>query len=341
MTLQKIPIWLDCDPGNDDAFAILLAVFDPRFQLLGISTVHGNAPLKCTTHNTVALLDILNTFHVKVYAGEELPLLNEPRFALDIHGKTGIGGAKLPLHTKNKPVNKQSLSYLEAMYNTIVSFQDQICIVCTGTLTNLAKLILKYPKVCNKIKYVSIMGGSFDMGNATPFAEFNFHTDPHAVQIVLDNLQDKIILTPLNLTHKVIANKQVRSQIYDELDEKKGSSVRKNFHDILMFFSKTYAANDDEMFEGPPLHDPIAVYSLLPLVHENPKEYGYVYIRRMLRIELEGEHLGETVVINKDVPHDIIEEEGNTGGVYIGMDLDKQKFWKSILDALRAADLNM
>lgn len=92
MTNQQIPIWLDCDPGNDDAFAILLSVFSPRYKLLGISTVHGNAPLHMTTHNTLAVLDLLNIFNVKVYEGEGKPLVNAPRYALDVHGVTGIGG---------------------------------------------------------------------------------------------------------------------------------------------------------------------------------------------------------------------------------------------------------
>ncbi|CAK9438340.1 uncharacterized protein LODBEIA_P25640 [Lodderomyces beijingensis] len=331
MTKQKIPVWLDCDTGNDDAFAILLSAFHPRVNLLGISTVHGNAPLAWTTHNTLGILDILHVYNVKVYPGEEAPLVNEARFALDIHGKTGIGGIQLPQSPTNRPVTHPS--YLDAMHHAIMQHQDQICLVSTGTSTNIARLITKYPHVVDKIKYISVMGGSFGMGNASPFAEFNFHTDPHASKLVMAKLQDKMILTSLNLSHKIVADEHVRRSIYSELDQSKNSQLRRGFYEILMFYSNKYGCGDGE-FKGPPLHDPIAVYSLLPVVDDDFAAYGYKCVKRKLDVVLEGDRMGASVVVNEELELD----EDEDGGVIIGQDLDKQKFWKAILDALHAAE---
>ena len=334
MTKQQIPIWLDCDPGNDDAFAILLSIFNPRFKLLGISTVHGNAPLSMTTHNTLAMLDLLNIFNVKVYKGEEKPMVNAPRYALNVHGVTGIGGVELPQTSINKCVS--SVSYVDAMKDAIDAHAHEICLVATGTMTNVALLIKKYPDVVDKIKYISVMGGSFGMGNATPYAEFNFHTDPHAAKIVVDKFQDKMILSPLNLTHKIMASSTVRKQIYDEDDEARNSPLRKAFYDILMFYSKAYAKLDG-MASGPPLHDPVAVYSLFPFVDRDCAQYGYQYLRRKMDVVIGGPREGESIIVNKLLPFDESENEG----VYIGENLDAAKFWSRMLDALHVAELNL
>ncbi|RCK66915.1 Uridine nucleosidase [Candida viswanathii] len=327
MTKQPIPIWLDCDPGNDDAFAILLSLFDPRFELLGISTVHGNAPLEMTTHNTLSLLDLLHVHNkVKVYRGLEVPLENEPQYALDIHGNNGIGGVEFPEKTTNQIA--QDRDYLEALKETIEANAGNICLVCTGTLTNIAKLVAKYPEIKDSLKYVSIMGGSFGFGNVSPYAEFNFHADPHAAKIVLDAVGDKVILAPLNFTHTVIANSHVRRQIYDEDNEKRNSYVRSVFYTIITFYSKVYGASG--FTEGPPVHDPLAVYSLLPFVHKND-DYGYKFTRRKIDVIVDGEHAGETVVVgDKSTPKE---------GVYIGEELNNKKFWDSLLLALKNADL--
>ncbi|KAI5966421.1 URH1 [Candida pseudojiufengensis] len=334
MTKSQIKIWLDADVGNDDAFAILLAIFNPRFKLLGISTVHGNAPTEMTTHNTLVVLDLLNVHDIKVYRGEENPLFVEPTYALNVHGKFGIGGIHIPETTKNQV--EEGENYLQAMYKAICENEGEICIVSTGTLTNIAKLIEKYPDVVDKIKYLSIMGGSFGFGNITPFAEFNFHTDPHAIQFVLKKFkQSKIILSPLNLTHKVIATEQIRNDFYNELNPKKNSKLRESFFDILMFYSLTYKKEND-MSLGPPLHDPIAVYSLLPFMDNNFKEYGYIFTKKKLNVEInDNERLGECIYINED------DEDYNQEGVNIGENLDTHKFWRSLLNCLHSADINV
>lgn len=341
MTVQyQIPVWLDCDPGNDDTFGILLAAFHPRFKLLGISTVHGNAPLHKTTHNAVALLDVLGfkQDQIKVYPGAEEPLKGEPLFAAHIHGDSGIGGATLPESPKIKPSN--DIGYLEAMRDSVLQYPNQICIVCTGTLTNFAQLIIKYPEVKSKIRFLSLMGGALDMGNITSFAEFNLYCDPKASEIVLNDpvIGPKSILAPLNITHTAVANSAVRLKIYNPQDENSNSSIREMFYKIIMFYSKAYETRYG-IIEGPPLHDPVAIFSLLPLIQkqQNPEEdldedYKYHYLRRKLTIVQDGEHKGETLV--KDNDSSIEEEDGS----YIGLNANIDLFWEYILDSLKLAD---
>ncbi|EGW32997.1 uncharacterized protein SPAPADRAFT_150506 [Spathaspora passalidarum NRRL Y-27907] len=329
ITNRPIPVWLDCDPGNDDVFAILLVLFHPRFNLLGISTVHGNAPLEMTTHNTLALLDLLQVYNVKVYEGSKRPLKIPPHYAFGVHGTTGLGGVTLPKKTINKPA--KDMYYIEAMRSAICEHQGEICLVSTGTLTNISKLIAKYPEVKDKIRYIAIMGGAFNFGNVTPFAEFNIHTDPHAASSVIAEFGDKVILTPLNLTHTAVATEWVRKQIYNDVegDNRRCSEIRKFFHDILMFYGQAYRENFG-MTEGPPLHDPLALYSLLPFVDDAFEEYGYKYVQQPIKVVLDGEHQGETVVSKE-----------NTPGVYVGSEVDTKKFWQSVLVALKNAEVHI
>ncbi|KAG7661446.1 URH1 [[Candida] subhashii] len=332
---EKIPIWLDCDPGNDDAFAILLTIFNPRFNLLGISTVHGNAPLSMTTRNTLGILDILKVSNIKVYEGSTVPLHKPPHYALHVHGTNGIGGVIIPEETKNSI--SQDMDYLEAMRLNILKYEGKICLICTGTLTNIAKLIEKYPELKSKLRYISIMGGAFEFGNITPYAEFNFHTDPDAASYVLDQLGSKVILTPLNLTHKAVATEEIRNRIYNEsTHDMKNSEIRKSFFAILMFYANIYYTLFG-MKSGPPVHDPLAVFSLLPFIDEDFGSYGYKYIRRKIKIVTEGIRQGESVIINKELDEDVEEENG----IYIGQEVDTQLFWNTVISALNSAEYHI
>lgn len=329
----KIPIWLDCDPGNDDAFAILLLLFHPRFNLLGISTVHGNAPLSSTTHNALGLLEVLHCKqdHPKVYSGSENPLKGKAVHALNIHGASGIGGVELPSHPHIQLSN--DVTYLEAMRSAILKYPDEICVVCTGALTNFAKLIIVYPELKPKIKLVSIMGGALDLGNITPYAEFNIYCDPFASQLVLTDeiISPKTILTPLNLTHKAVATESVRTKLFEQAA--KTSTTKKFFQDIVVFFANVY----DKRYgvkQGPPIHDPVAVFSLLPFIDEDFEDYGYKYLRRKLQVVQKGERAGETVVENGDLNSAVEEDDG----IYVGIDVNVDVFWDCMKEALDNAE---
>ncbi|KAK6464741.1 uridine nucleosidase [Scheffersomyces coipomensis] len=327
---EKIPIWLDCDPGNDDVFAILLSTFNQNFNLIGISTVHGNAPLSMTTHNTLALLDILNVYHIKVYQGSETPLIKPSHFAPQIHGSNGIGGVKFPKDTINQLC--YDVNYLQAMKQAILNYNHKLCLICTGPLTNVSKLFTTYPELTSKVNLISIMGGGLNIGNVTPYAEFNFFADPDAADNVLSLTGVKINLAPLNLTHKVIATKEIRNKIFNKSLTSKNSKFRKIFYNILNFFSESYKIKYG-ITEGPPIHDPVALFSILPFLDtENENEdYNYQYIRKKLRVITDGDHQGESII-------DEDESSDTEDGIYIGQNINVNKFWNELLQCIDIAE---
>lgn len=169
--MSKIPLWLDCDPGHDDAIAILLASYLPWYDLIGISTVHGNASLEKTTTNAIAILTAFGRMDIKVYPGAEKPLFRPVSVAADIHGKSGLDGTALLPSPGFKPQSDHSA--IEAMAKAIKEHSASIAIVATGTLTNIALLAEKHPELLSDIRHLSIMGGGIQLGNWTGHAEFN------------------------------------------------------------------------------------------------------------------------------------------------------------------------
>ncbi|QBM89424.1 uridine nucleosidase [Metschnikowia aff. pulcherrima] len=340
-TPTAVPVWLDCDPGNDDAFAILLAAFHPSFRLLGISTVHGNVALHKTTRNTLALLEAMRFTQdeINVFPGEALPLKVAPLHAEAIHGHYGIGGAELPENPRL--VENKDFTYLDAMRDAVRENAGEICIVCTGALTNFANFIKTYPEDVLKIRYVSIMGGAFDCGNIAPNVEFNMRTDPHAAQIVFNErrLANRIALAPLNLTHTALATSRVQKAIYDS-DGENNSPLRLMFLQILSFYSDAYVKKYNHT-AGPPIHDPLALFLVLPLYagqHASCAEFAdecdFHYLQRNLIVETEGPEMGRILFENKDRDPLRVEK----GGVYVGQSVNVPFFWKHVLAALASAD---
>ncbi|QIW95797.1 hypothetical protein AMS68_001315 [Peltaster fructicola] len=268
-------VWLDCDTGHDDAYAILLAAYHPGANLLGISTTYGNAPLERTTYNTRAILKAIGKEHVPVYTGAARPYCREIACAPDIHGETGLDGTShLPVPSVPARDDKPAV---QAMYDVIsATLPQSTWIVATGALTNVALLFSIYPALIDHIAGLSIMGGAIGdgftdaqlgnvlghgprFGNWTPWAEFNIYIDPESARAVFENhgLAAKTVLIPLDLTHQFLATKDVQTKLSGARSE-----TRILFHEILTFFAKTYA----EVFgltAGPPLHDPLAVAVVL------------------------------------------------------------------------------
>ncbi|KAF3988265.1 hypothetical protein FT663_03471 [Candidozyma haemuli var. vulneris] len=335
-----VPVWLDCDPGNDDAFAILLAAVHPNFRLLGISTVHGNAPLERTTANALALLELMafKQDEIKVYAGAEKPLVCEPQHAPEVHGESGLGGANLPPPTLKASEDK---GYLEAMRDAILENKNEIVLVVTGAMTNYYQLVQKYPEVKQHIRYVSIMGGAAHCGNVTEHAEFNMYCDPHAAAEVLEDteLADKTVLSTLNITHTVLATDRVREAIYNEKGEN-NSRIRKCYFDLINFYHASYIRRFGKI-KGPAVHDPLAMFMVLIMVSRDHEEYrdfhdacDLNYYKRQTKVVIDGEHRGETVIQNKDI--DPLKQE--KGGAYFGQSINMHLFWHYMLRALELAD---
>jgi uridine nucleosidase len=277
-----IPLWLDCDTGHDDAFAILLAAHSPKCKLLGVSTTFGNAELVKTTYNTRAILKAIGRDDIPVYAGAAKPFCREATHAPDIHGESGLGGTTC-LPTPDVPVRTDKTA-VEAMYDALIATPKGTAWVCpTGAFTNVALLFATHPNLAEHIAGVSAMGGAIGggftnapqrtiagegerFGNITPYAEFNIFIDPESAKSILSNktLAAKTTLVTLDLTHLFLATEKVQNAMlhgYDPNSLTSGSEpslVRKLFVEILVFFGQAY--NDIlGITAGPPVHDVLAV----------------------------------------------------------------------------------
>ena len=173
---HRLPIILDCDPGHDDAIAMVVAA--RHTNLLGITTVAGNAPLESTTHNAIVVRDLLG-IDVPVHSGASRPLIAPPRHAGYVHGESGLDGADLP-PPSGPPASRDAVGFI---IDTVRS-NDGVWLVPTGPMTNIALALRSAPDIASRIAGISFMGGGL-FGNRTPTAEFNIWADPEAAAIVI------------------------------------------------------------------------------------------------------------------------------------------------------------
>lgn len=196
LTLNKIPLIIDSDPGIDDTLALIYAFSKEVFDIKAVHTVSGNVSIEHTTENARGVLGLIGQNNVPVHAGAARPLVNNPIFADDIHGENGLGGANIP---EDLYVPLQETSAFQSYVDILSKADEKITIVAVGPLTNLAVVLRAYPELNEKIAQVVIMGGGIGRGNTTPAAEFNFYADPHAAKIVSESGL-KIVLSGLNVT---------------------------------------------------------------------------------------------------------------------------------------------
>ncbi|KAL3232161.1 Uridine nucleosidase [Nakaseomyces bracarensis] len=331
MTVDEIPIWLDCDPGHDDAVAMLLACFLPAFKLVGLSTCHGNAPPEKTDYNARSLLTAFGKADVPVYRGAQRPWVRSPHYAPDIHGETGLDGTSLlPTPTFEA---RDDVSYIDAIERAVMKYEGELSFISTGSMTSIATVLKERPHLIKKIKYISIMGGGFGVGNVNKglSAEFNVWVDPHASQYLFrtPEIAHKIILTPLNLTHKAIATDEITEHV---LGTGK-SNIRRLFYDLFLFFKKTYKSAQG--FEnGPPIHDPLTLLPLLGFYQwETQQKINFTYRRLDLDVDVDcnSDHAGKLVILN-EYP---IEERNK--GIMVGFELNFDFFWEELYHALDEA----
>jgi inosine-uridine nucleoside N-ribohydrolase len=184
-------VLLDCDPGHDDAIAIVVAARNT--DLVGITTVAGNAPLTSTTHNALVMRDLLG-IDVEVHSGSSRPLVGEPKHAGHVHGESGLDGADLPEPTTPLNGTDAAQFIVDACHK-----HDKLWLVPVGPLTNIALAMQKDPAVAQRIAGISLMGGG-SFGNRSAMGEFNIWADPEAAQIVFSS-GAPIIMAGLDVTH--------------------------------------------------------------------------------------------------------------------------------------------
>jgi inosine-uridine nucleoside N-ribohydrolase len=239
-------IILDCDPGHDDAIALLLALGSPELNLLGVTTVSGNQTLEKTTANAIRVLDHVGHVDIPVAAGADRPLVRDRHVAAEVHGETGLDGPDLPPPSR-PPEQAHAIDWI-AM--TLVSRPDPVTLVPTGPLTNIALLLARYPDVAPRIERIVLMGGAVGEGNVTPAAEFNIWADPEAAHRVFTS-GIELTMVGLDVTHQALLRTADVARLRSS--GKAGTLVADLFEFYVQFHRRRYG------WEGAPVHDAVAV----------------------------------------------------------------------------------
>jgi ribosylpyrimidine nucleosidase len=307
--MEKKKIIIDCDPGHDDAVALLLAACSTRIKLLGISVSSGNQTIEKTSRNT---LNICRYFgiNVPIAVGSARPLVTEPMICEEVHGESGLDGFDFPKYEEKFDArNGASL-----IVDLLLKNQD-VTVVTTGPMTNLALALRLNPEITSHIKEIIFMGGSIDNGNVTPAAEFNILVDAEAAHIALHS-GVAIKMIGLNITRKVL--------VTDEIIDKAFAIGNKK----SVFFAKlmrVFLDNQRRAFHisGAPLHDPVTIASLI--------DESLVSFQKM-NVEIDITHGPSHGRTNCDV-FDFLHAEKNC---LVGIDIDVKKFWNLIFGCLRS-----
>ena len=248
--MEKTKIILDCDPGHDDAVAIMLAAREPSLELLGVSVVAGNQTLENTQRNARNVLQWLGA-DIPVYAGCDRPMVRDKVIAADIHGSTGLDGPVFPpLLKRLEPEHA-----VQFLIRTLLESEGDITVVTTGPMTNLAMAMRLEPKITEKIRRIVLMGGSFTNGNVTPAAEFNILADAEAASVCFRSGRP-ITMVGLDVTRKALC--------YPEIVERMGR-IGNRASNLFVALMGHFCKTQKQIFgwEGGPLHDPVTIAYLI------------------------------------------------------------------------------
>lgn len=323
-------IILDCDPGHDDAIAMLLAWGNPDIELLAVTTVAGNQTLEKVTTNARALARVGKITGIPFAAGASRPLCGPQLIPEEIHGDSGLDGPQLP-----KPGVDLDERHAVNLIADIVREHpaNSITLVPTGALTNIALFARMYPELVERVAGVTLMGGGHHTGNMTPAAEFNILADPEAAQIVFE-AGWPVTMVGLDVTHKVLATPERMEQL-----KAVGTDVAQFVAELVEFFGAAYMK--ERRYPGPPMHDPLAVAAVA-----DPEVLRTV--RAPIHVETQGQHSrGQTIVDlrrtwdpdNHNDPSALglaDDYEAGEGGVVhqVGFDVDADRFFNLLTDAL-------
>lgn len=313
------PILLDCDPGHDDAIAIMLAVADPSIDLRAVTTVAGNVTLENTTRNALWVLDMVDRPDIPVAAGRDRPRVRELSTAAVMHGESGLAGP-VPVEPSRSALDVPAIELIEQL---LLDADEPLTLVATGALTNMADVVERLPHLRSRIAELVIMGGAVDLGNWTPAAEFNIWVDPHAADVVFraarapgqGTPEDGIALTMIGLevTH--------RAWLADEHADalrptgRAGRFVAELLDHFVGFHQERFG------WEGGPIHDAVTIAHLIDptLVTALP-----------MNVQIETESplcVGRTVADRWSVT-------GLPANALVGLDIDRDRFVTLLLERI-------
>ncbi|MGU5844438.1 pyrimidine-specific ribonucleoside hydrolase RihA [Aeromonas hydrophila] len=311
---MALPAILDCDPGHDDAIALILALASPELKVLAVTTSAGNQTPDKTLNNALRILTLLGRDDIPVAAGAPKPLARELIIADNVHGESGLDGPKLP-DPAFAPV---AMTALELMAKCLRESPEPVTLVPTGPLTNIALLLAAHPELKSKIARIVLMGGAAGPGNWTPAAEFNIYVDPEAADMVFKSGLP-ITMCGLDVTHE--------AQVMDEDIERVRAITNPVAQCVagLLDFFMIYHRDPKWGFAGAPLHDPCTIAWLLA-----PALFHGVECR--VDIETGGTHTSGMTVVDR------YGLTGKAANALVLLGLDRAGFIDLLVTRLRAFD---
>ncbi|HDX8403997.1 MULTISPECIES: pyrimidine-specific ribonucleoside hydrolase RihA [Aeromonas] len=311
---MALPVILDCDPGHDDAIALILALASPELKVLAVTTSAGNQTPDKTLNNALRILTLLGRDDIPVAAGAPKPLARELIIADNVHGESGLDGPKLP-DPAFAPV---AMTALELMAKCLRESPEPVTLVPTGPLTNIALLLAAHPELKSKIARIVLMGGAAGAGNWTPAAEFNIYVDPEAADMVFKSGLP-ITMCGLDVTHE--------AQVMDEDIERVRAITNPVAQCVagLLDFFMIYHRDPKWGFAGAPLHDPCTIAWLLA-----PALFHGVECR--VDIETGGTHTSGMTVVDR------YGLTGKPANALVLLGLDRAGFIDLLVTRLRAFD---
>lgn len=318
MTPGRPKAIVDCDPGHDDAVAILLAA--RHFDVLGITTVGGNSPIGNVTTNALKVLGLAGRKDIPVAKGMAQPLIKELRTAVSVHGESGLGNVQLP-----SPVTPIDPRHgVDFLIDTLM-VNEGVYLFPIGPLTNVATALRLEPRIVERIAHISLMGGSASGGNATPTAEFNIWVDPEAADIVFRS-GAPLTMCGLNLTRQAFVDEAVVGGMR-ALGNRTGAVVADLLEDYRVATSSILGGGTV------PLHDPCAVAAIV-----EPEMFQFLHTH--VAIELHGRHTyGMTVVDQRfGDGEEAAALRQRTGApaanCRVAMEIDRDRFFDLVVEAV-------
>jgi len=238
------PVIIDCDPGHDDAMALMLALASPELEVVAVTTVAGNQTLEKVTANAIRVLDVVDAHDIPVAAGADRGLIHTAEAAGEVHGETGLDGPHLPPPSREP----EPLHAVELLAQKLR--ERPLTLIPIGPLTNIALLLATHPELAPQIERIVLMGGAIGLGNVTPSAEFNVWADPEAASRVFTSGLE-VTMVRLDVTHRAMLSKE-RAEALRPSGH--AGAVVADLHAFYrQFHERVYGHSDT------PVHDALAV----------------------------------------------------------------------------------